>query len=99
MPTNKPGYWSKNWWANYKKYQWTKKAKKERASRNGARRSAVKSWKAKKGDWKDVHHKNGNPRDNKKSNLAVVTKKYNRRDWAKKATASKKRKKKTTKKK
>lgn len=27
---------------------------------------------------KDVDHKNGNPRDNRKSNLAITSKKHNR---------------------
>ena len=27
---------------------------------------------------KDVHHKDGNPRNNSRSNLAVTSKKYNR---------------------
>ena len=28
--------------------------------------------------WKDVHHKDGNPRNNKSSNVAVVSRKKNR---------------------
>lgn len=53
------------------KYQSSDKQKKDRAGRNKARRM--------KGDVKgDVHHKNGNPRDNRKSNLQVVSKKKNR---------------------
>ena len=34
--------------------------------------------KVKKGDGKDVHHRDGNPLNNKKSNLKVVSKKNNR---------------------
>jgi hypothetical protein len=31
-----------------------------------------------KGDGKDVNHKNGNPKDNSKKNLSVTTKRANR---------------------
>ena len=48
------------------------------ASRKAARRILEKTGKVKKGDGKDVDHKNGNPRDNSKNNLRVTTKKANR---------------------
>ena len=38
----------------------------------------VKAGRAKKGDGKDVDHKNGNPNDNRKSNLSVVSRSKNR---------------------
>ena len=38
----------------------------------------MKSGRVKKGDGKDVAHKNGNPRDNRLKNLAVVRKSKNR---------------------
>jgi hypothetical protein len=38
----------------------------------------MKAGKVKKGDGKDVDHRNGNPKDNKKSNLAVKSKSANR---------------------
>ena len=61
-------------------------SKKDRASRNAARRVATKSGKVSKGDGKDIDHKNMNPRDNRKSNLKVVSKSANRakNQWAKK---------------
>ena len=43
-----------------KKYAATTEQKKRRAKRNKARAEAVRKGKAKKGDGKDVHHKNGN---------------------------------------
>ena len=41
-------------------------------------RRMVAAGKAKKGDKKDVAHKNGNPKDNRKSNLRVVARNLNR---------------------
>ena len=59
--------------------------KKNRASRNAARRAAEKAGKVRKGDGKDVDHKNMNPRDNSKGNLKVMNKSQNRakNQWAK----------------
>ena len=59
--------------------------KKNRASRNAARRSAEKAGKVRKGDGKDVDHRNMNPKDNRKSNLQVISKSKNRakNQWAK----------------
>lgn len=59
--------------------------KKNRASRNSARRSAAAAGKVRKGDGKDVDHRNMNPKDNRKSNLQVISKSKNRakNQWAK----------------
>jgi hypothetical protein len=51
---------------------------KANASRKAARRKLEKAGKVTKGDGKDVDHKNGNPKDNKKSNLRVQAKSKNR---------------------
>lgn len=51
---------------------------KRRAQRNAARAALVKTGKVKKGDGKDVHHKNHNTADNSKGNLAAVSKHTNR---------------------
>lgn len=69
-----------------RKYNSSPEQKKNRASRNTARREAERSGKVSKGDGKDVDHKNMNPRDNRKSNLKVVSKSANRakNQWAKK---------------
>jgi len=48
------------------------------ASRKAARRIMEKKGAVKKGDGKDVDHKDGNPRNNAKSNLRVTTKTANR---------------------
>lgn len=69
-----------------RKYNSSPEQKKNRASRNAARREAEKSGKVSKGDGKDVDHKNMNPRDNRKGNLKVMSKSANRakNQWAKK---------------
>ena len=64
--------------SEYKKYQSKPDQKKKRASRNAARRKLEAGGVVRKGDGKDVHHKDGNPRNNKRSNLAVTTKRANR---------------------
>ena len=62
----------------YKEYHSKEVQKKKRASRNTARALMSKAGKVRKGDGKDVDHKNGNPKDNKKSNLRVQPKSKNR---------------------
>ena len=52
--------------------------KKRRAARNKARRQLTKAGRVRKGDGKDIHHKDGNPRNNKRSNLQVMSKSRNR---------------------
>lgn len=68
-----------------RKYNSSEEQKKNRASRNAARRSAEKAGKVRKGDGKDVDHRNMNPKDNRKSNLQVISKSKNRakNQWAK----------------
>jgi hypothetical protein len=64
--------------AEYRNYHSSPKQKKRRAQRNAARRKMVKAGKARKGDGKDIHHKSGNTRDNRASNLAAISKHKNR---------------------
>ena len=72
----------------YKNYHSRPEQIKKRASRNAARRAALKSGKVKKDDNLDVHHKNGNPLDNSKSNLRAIHKSKNR-SFARTKTARK----------
>lgn len=48
----------------YKKFQSSTKAKKDRAARNKSRRQGLKVGAVRKGDGKDIHHPNG-PRSKK----------------------------------
>ena len=82
---------SPNYVRNYKQEYRTdsplRKAK--RRSRLKARRKLIKAGVAKKGDGKDVHHKDGNALNNKRSNLSVVSARKNR-SYPRTKTAGKK---------
>ena len=71
---------SPNYVLNYKQEAKTDSPlrKKKRAMRNKARRIAIKAGVAKRNDGKDVHHKDGNAMNNKRSNLTVKTASKNR---------------------
>jgi hypothetical protein len=62
----------------YKKYHSKPVQKKRRAQRNTARSKMAKAGRVRKGDGKDVDHKNRNTADNRKKNLRVVSKSKNR---------------------
>ena len=61
-----------------RKYNSKPSSKKDRASRNAARAQAMKDGKVRKGDGKDIDHKNSNPRDNRKGNTQVMSASKNR---------------------
>ena len=63
----------------YKDYHSKPEQKKRRAGRNAARKKMEKAGPVKKGDGKEVHHKNGNTKDNSKKNLSVISKTKNRK--------------------
>jgi len=60
------------------KYNSKPEQKKRRAQRNAARRKMIKAGKARKGDGKDVAHKDNNTANNKSSNLQMQSKAKNR---------------------
>ena len=68
----------RNYKQEYERYHKSPEQKKRRAQRNRVRRLMERLGKVKKGDGKDVHHKDGNPMNHKKSNLKVVRKSKNR---------------------
>ena len=69
---------ARNYAEEYKNYHSSDKQKKDRASRNNARREALRTGRVAKGDGKDIDHKNNNPRDNSASNKQVLSKSSNR---------------------
>ena len=68
---------NRNYRGEYDNYHKKPVQKKRRASRNTARSTMKTAGKVKKGDGKDVAHKNGNPKDNKRKNLTVKPKSVN----------------------
>lgn len=62
----------------YRRFQSSKKAKRDRASRNTARRRAEREGRVSKGDGKEIDHVDSNPRHNGSSNLRVVSRRTNR---------------------
>jgi len=74
---------SKNYVRNYSKsgegkYDKSPKRMADNRARKKARSLLEKSGAAKRGDGKDVDHKNGNPRDNSPKNLRSVGRAVNR---------------------
>ena len=67
----------RNYRKEYDNYHSSSKQKKNRAGRNLARRMMKKRIGIK---GKDIEHKDGNPRNNSRSNLRVRSKSANRRD-------------------
>lgn len=62
----------------YQEYQGRPEQIKNRASRNKARRLMIKKHGKSAVKGKDIDHKNGNPRDNRSSNLQIMSKSRNR---------------------
>ena len=69
---------ARNYKEEYKDFHSKPNQKKRRAGRNAARRKMAAAGKGKKGDGKDVHHKDGNSLNNKKKNLRVESRSKNR---------------------
>jgi hypothetical protein len=67
---------ARNYRKEYDNYHSKKEQRENRSSRNKARRKLKKAGYDLKG--KDVDHKDGNPRNNGRKNLRVVSKGYNR---------------------
>jgi hypothetical protein len=68
----------RNYKKEYQDYHSKPKQVKRRAGRNKARRSMVSMGKARKGDGKDVDHKDRNPTNNSRANLRMQSKSTNR---------------------
>lgn len=64
--------------AAQQRYQSTPEQKKKRAARNKARRTLIREGKVKKGDGKDVNHRDGNALNNSRSNWQVQSASANR---------------------
>ena len=69
---------ARNYRKEYDNYQGTAKQKKARARRNAVRRLFERLGKVKKGDGKDVSHKDNNTKNKKMSNLRFQSRSKNR---------------------
>ena len=81
---------TRNYAKEYANYHSRPEQIQRRSARNKARRLAIKMGKAKVGDGKDIHHRDGNPMNNKNGNLRSMSKSANR-SFARTKTARKKR--------
>lgn len=61
-----------------RKYNSSPEQKKRRAERNASRAKMIKAGKARKGDGKDVDHKNHNTSDKSSKNLQTISRSKNR---------------------
>jgi hypothetical protein len=68
----------RNYRKEYDNYQGTKEQKRNRAKRNKVNRLMKRLGRIRKGDGRDVDHKDGNPKNNSMKNLRVVSKSHNR---------------------
>jgi hypothetical protein len=71
---------SRDYDKEYDDYHGTPAQKKRRAARNKARRFLEREGRVRKGDGKDVDHKDHNPMNNSSSNIRVRSASANRRD-------------------
>ena len=69
---------ARNYRQEYDRYQGTDAQKKRRAGRNAARRKMIVAGKAKKGDGRDVAHRDNNPLNNESKNIKMEATKSNR---------------------
>lgn len=63
----------------YDEYHGTPEQRANRAARNRARYALEKEGRVRKGDGKEVDHKDSNPRNNSRKNLQVMSRTANRR--------------------
>ena len=78
----------RNYRKEYDNYHANPTQVKRRTARNAARGALIKAGAVRKGDGKDVAHRNGNPIDNRRSNLSVQRPSQNR-SFARTKTAGK----------
>ena len=69
---------ARNYKKEYQNYQGTPLQKKRRAMRNKIRRQMLREGRVRKGDGIDIHHRDGNPMNNRPENLFVSHRSQNR---------------------
>jgi hypothetical protein len=68
----------RNYRKEYDEYHGTPEQKENRASRNAVRRDAIRKHGKSALKGKEVDHKDGNPKNNNKKNLQIISRKANR---------------------
>tara|TARA_E500000178_G_scaffold265270_1_gene262555 strand:- start:1092 stop:1331 length:240 start_codon:yes stop_codon:yes gene_type:complete len=68
----------RNYRKEYDDYHGTPEQKKRRVGRNAARRYAIRQGRVRKGDGKEVDHKDFNTTNNSPNNLRIMSKSANR---------------------
>lgn len=68
----------RNYKREYKLYHGKPKQIRRRAQRNKSRRKAARAGLVRKGDGKDVHHRDNNPFNQSRRNIQVMDKRRNR---------------------
>ena len=69
---------NRNYRKEYDNYHGKPEQKRRRAQRNSSRAKLMAAGRVRKGDGKDVHHKDRNTSNQSRKNLAVTSKSYNR---------------------
>lgn len=69
---------ARNYAKEYRDYHGKPSQIKRRSNRNKARRKLLAAGVVRKGDGRDVHHKDSNPNNNSRANLSAVLKGKNR---------------------
>ncbi len=75
MPRKEPRDYKKE----YREYHGTAEQRENRSNRNKARRLMIEKGRVRDGDGKEVDHKDGNPKNNRPSNLQIMSRTANRR--------------------
>lgn len=70
---------NRNYQREYEQYHGKPEQIAARSSRNKARRAEEKAGRVRKGDGKEVDHKDGNPMNNARSNRQILSRTANRR--------------------
>ena len=63
---------------DYQRYYSSTRMKQERALRNRNRRAALRTGAVRKGDGRQIDHVDGNPRNNSRANLKIISGRTNR---------------------
>ena len=68
----------RNYKREYKLYHGKPKQIRRRAQRNKSRRAAARAGLVRKGDRKDVHHRDNNPHNQSRGNIQIMDRRKNR---------------------